>query len=205
MRYTISTVIVVIKTTIYILILIAHPRVHEKAIELKSRNAKGALRSRNTPLELSLAARLRREWQKGLTAFRRPFKPPRRGPTLDRKQRADRPAGYRLTSLGTAWPSSSRAINCACSNDPAPSSMHLQIRPAHPRMHHCKMRRDKTRTSRFLAIDLARSNFPIHFYFFFVDTLRLYRLIRQKIKGVIDRETTNVVRWVRLDVKASRQ
>lgn len=133
---------------------------------MKSRNAKGALRSRNTPLELSLAARLRREWQKGLTAFRRPFKPPRRGPTLDRKQRADRPAGYRLTSLGTAWPSSSRAINCACSNDPAPSSN----APAtyDPRIRErIIIKCDKIRTlPRFLAIDLVRLNFPINFYFF---------------------------------------
>lgn len=72
---------------------------------------------------------LRREWQKGLTAFRRPFKPPRRGPTPDRKRRSaeqtgrpadrrtDRPAGYRLTSFRTARPSSSRAIERACSID----------------------------------------------------------------------------------------
>lgn len=56
---------------------------------------------------------LRREWQKGLTAFRRPFKPPRRGPTPDRKRRSaeqtgrpadrrtDRPAG-RL-SVDVIW------------------------------------------------------------------------------------------------------
>lgn len=35
----------------------------------------------------SHGARLRHEWQKGLTAFRRPFKPPQRGPTPDRKRR----------------------------------------------------------------------------------------------------------------------
>lgn len=165
MRY-ISTVIIVIKTTICIYINTNCTYSSTRKIEVKSRNAKGALRSRNTPLELSLAARLRREWQKGLTAFRRPFKPPRRGPTLDRKQRADRPAGYRLTSLGTAWPSSSRAINCACSNDPAPSSN----APAtyDPRIRErIIIKCDKIRTlPRFLAIDLVRLNFPINFYFF---------------------------------------
>ena len=89
-RY-ISTVVIVIKTTICIYINTNCTYSSTRKIEVKSRNAKGALRSRNTPLELSLAARLRREWQKGLTAFRRPFKPPRRGRTLDRNVRPAHP------------------------------------------------------------------------------------------------------------------
>jgi len=66
--------------------------------------------------------RLRREWQKDLTAFRRPFKPPRWGSTPDRKRRsADRPAGrpaIGLTSL--AVPSDLRVP--ARSSTHAPSS-----------------------------------------------------------------------------------
>lgn len=85
-------------------------------------------------------ARLPREWQKGLTAFRRPFKPPRRGPTPDRKrrsaERSNRPAGYRLTSLGTARPSSSRAMDCACFVDlsrlPPPEKAHMRRAPSSP-------------------------------------------------------------------------
>jgi len=66
--------------------------------------------------------RLWRGWQKDLTAFRRPFKPPRRGSTPDRERRsADRPAGrpaIGLTSL--AMPSDLRVP--ARSSTHAPSS-----------------------------------------------------------------------------------
>lgn len=83
---------------------------------------------------LSHGARLRHEWQKGLTAFRRPFKPPRRGPTPDRKrqpadrptdQQTGRPADQQTGRPGVGWrhsrtarPSSSRASKRACSIDP---------------------------------------------------------------------------------------
>lgn len=93
----------------------------------KKIDAEGATRPSDTALNIPLChtgERLRREWQKGITAFRGPFKPPRRGPTPDRKRRSadwrtgtGRPAGYRLTSLGTARPSSSRAIESADSVD----------------------------------------------------------------------------------------